>query len=121
MLSQNGRERSRAFIVHTSSQAFIMGCSNQCSTAIFLCREYDRIEAEAAKHRCKLRYSLASADHQSLVKSTTDLACNPKLKEVLAGAAELEELAMSLVSHSELLQQLMLDDMHSMAAEACLL
>lgn len=57
------------------------------------------------KQRCKPRYALASADHESLVRSTVELACNPKLKgkvpsaikEVLANAANLEELAIGLV------------------------
>lgn len=70
-----------------------------------LCREYDRLEAEALKQRCKPKYSLASEDHQTLVKSTVDLACNPKLKgripsairEALANAAALEELTIGLV------------------------
>lgn len=70
-----------------------------------VCREYDRLEAEALKQRCKPKYSLASEDHQILVKSTVDLACNPKLKgripsairEALANAASLEELTIGLV------------------------
>ena len=68
------------------------------------CREYDRIEAEAHKQRCKPKYSLASEEHETLVKSTVDLACNPKLKgripsaikEALANAA-LQELTIGLV------------------------
>lgn len=70
-----------------------------------VCREYDRLEAEALKQRCKPKYSLTSEEHQTLVRSTVDLACNPKLKgripsaikEVLANAAALEELTIGLV------------------------
>ncbi|DBB01949.1 TPA: hypothetical protein ACH3X1_000538 [Trebouxia sp. C0004] len=69
-------------------------------------KEYDRLEADAVKLHCKPRYSLASADHETLVKSTVDLACNPKLKgkvpsaikEVLAHGAALEELTIGLAS-----------------------
>ena len=69
------------------------------------CREYDRLEAEALKQRCKPKYSLAGEDHQTLVKSTVELACNPKLKgkiafaikEALANAAALQELTIGLV------------------------
>ena len=69
------------------------------------CREYDRLEAEAHKQRCKPKYSLASEDHETLVKSTVDLACNPKLKgripsaikEALANAVGLQELTIGLV------------------------
>lgn len=73
---------------------------------VSLCREYDRLEADAARQHCKPNYSLGSADHETLVKSTLDLACNPKLKgkvpsaikEVLANAAALEELTVGMVS-----------------------
>ena len=72
------------------------------------CREYDRLEAEAHKQRCKPKYSLASEDHETLVKSTVDLACNPKLKgripsaikEALANAVGLQELTVGLVLHA---------------------
>ena len=86
---------------------FYRGAANS-STKDFraACREYDRLEAETLKQRCKPRYSLASEEHQTLVKSTVDLACNPKLKgripsaikEALANAAALEELTIGLVS-----------------------
>lgn len=70
-----------------------------------LCREYDRLEADAARQHCKPKYALSSADHETLVKSTLELACNPKLKgrvpsaikEVLANAAALEELTVGMV------------------------
>ncbi len=70
------------------------------------CREYDRLEADAVKLHCKPKYSLASIDHETLVKSTVDLACNPKLKgkvpsaikEVLAHGAALEELTIGMAS-----------------------
>ena len=70
------------------------------------CREYDRLEAEAVKLHCKPKYSLASTDHETLVKSTVDLACNPKLKgkvpsaikEVLAHGAALQELTIGMAS-----------------------
>ena len=70
------------------------------------CREYDRLEADAVKLHCKPKYFLASTDHEALVKSTVDLACNPKLKgkvpsaikEVLAHGAALEELIIGMAS-----------------------
>lgn len=69
-------------------------------------REYDRLEADAVKLHCKPKYSLASTDHETLVKSTVDLACNPKLKgkvpsaikQVLAHGAALEELTIGMAS-----------------------
>ena len=83
-------------------------CWAWCSPKSFstACREYDRLEAEALKQRCKPKYSLVSEEHQTLVKSTVDLVCNPKLKgkvpsaikEALANAAALEELTIGLVS-----------------------
>ena len=79
------------------------------SACLASCRDYDRLEADAVKHNFKAKYSLASADHEALVKSTVDLVCNPKLKgrvpsaikEVFAQSSLLEELTIGLVSESQ--------------------
>ena len=89
--------------MHVCLASFGVCCQHGRQSRV--CREYDRLEAEAIKQRCKPRYSLAAPEHEALVKSTVDLACNPKLKgkipsaikELLANASGLEELALGLV------------------------
>jgi len=89
-------------VITTSESNYLQ----QSSTSGRVCREYDRLEADAVKLHSKPKYSLASTDHETLVKSTVDLACNPKLKgkvpsaikEVLAHGAALEELTIGMAS-----------------------